>query len=103
MQSAVADAVGISVIIITGIALVIGETTPLFSWIKGDHKGVEFVCRYIGGPFYPIIRPFLPNPGASWITLNLFALAVGFISAFFYAIIAYYITRTIRRAQGKKW
>lgn len=92
-QAIAADAVGISVILISTIALVLGETTKIFSWLKGPHTGVAFICDYIAAPVYPFIRWMLPTLSNDWMTVILYALSVALSAAFSYALIVYAIVR----------
>ncbi len=96
-----ADVVGISVIIVSTVAMILGETTHLFSWMKATHPGVEFIVRYIAAPFYPIVRNWLPAAGGDWVTVVLWGIGMMMLSAFLYALIAFLVVRAITKAKKR--
>lgn len=98
-QAIAADAVGISTIIVSTIALILGETTKIFSWIKDPHAGVAFICDYIAAPVFPFIRWALPRMTNDWMTVILYAVSVSLFAAFAYGIVAYIIVRAVVKAK----
>ena len=97
-----ADVTGLTVVILSTLALILGETTPIFSFLKSPHPGVEFICRYIAGPYYGFIAGFLPHTGNDWFTIVLFGIAISMMSAVLYAFLAFIIVRFFWKMSKKK-
>ena len=87
---------------VSTLALIVGETTQVFAYLKSPHPGVEVVCRYIAAPFFSVVRGYLPNAGADWMTVILFGISISLMSAVFYAFVAFIITRFIWKNFIKK-
>ncbi len=96
------DVVGLTTVIVSTLALILGETTPIFHWLKGAHPGVEFIFQYVALPFFPVVQRFLPNAGSDWMTNILLGLCVALMAALLYGFIAYMLVKTVCRSLKRR-
>lgn len=96
----IADAVGLTHLLVATAIVILGEYTNIFAHAGGRHNGVEFVYQYIDKPVYQIVTPILEWFGVAGDVADrgLAMVTAGFViiaSSVAYGVITYYVCRFI--------
>ena len=89
----VADAIGLTTLIVGTAAIALGEVTDIFGFMKSDHPGVEFVYKYLCAPIYLVISPLLPTAAVDYSYMVIAAVLVVVATALVYGLVAYLALR----------
>lgn len=96
----IADAVGLTHLLVATAIVILGEYTNLFVQAGGRYNGVEFVYKYLDLPVYQIVTPILESFGVAGDVSDrgVAMVTAGFViiaSSVVYGVITYYVCRLI--------